>query len=128
MEISKKIEEVFDSLSKSQRKIATAILDEYETVGFMTAQRFSSYVGVSESTVVRFATELGFEGYAEFQSAIRDLVKTKLTPNQRIEFSKSHFIIFIITTYPIITALFACCRRGIVFSTINIASFSSSGI
>jgi DNA-binding MurR/RpiR family transcriptional regulator len=54
----------------------------------MTASKLGKLVGVSESTVVRFAYELGFTGYAEFQSAVQELVRTKLTPNQRIEVTK----------------------------------------
>ena len=54
----------------------------------MTAYKLGKMVGVSESTVVRFANELGYNGYSDFQKAIQELVRTKLTPNQRIEVTK----------------------------------------
>ena len=74
--------------SKSQKKIANTILNDYDKAAYMTASRLGNLVGVSESTVVRFAHELGFEGYSEFQRAVQELVRTKLTPNQRIEITK----------------------------------------
>ena len=57
-------------------------------VAFMTACKLGETVGVSESTVVRFAGVLGYEGYSEFQRAVEELAKTKLTPNQRIDMTK----------------------------------------
>ena len=91
LDITARINKSYNNLSKSHKKIANAILNEYETVGFMTATRFGQYVGVSESTVVRFAIELGFEGYSDFQQSIKDLIKSKLTPNQRIELTKTQY-------------------------------------
>ena len=64
------------------------MLNEYEKVAYMTAANLGKHVGVSESTVVRFADELGFEGYSQFQLAVQELVRIKLTPNQRIEITK----------------------------------------
>lgn len=88
IDISKRIRKLYPSLSKGHKKIADAVLNEYETVAYMTASRLGGKVGVSESTVVRFAGVLGYEGYSEFQSAVEELAKTMLTPNQRIDMTK----------------------------------------
>jgi len=87
-DISQRIRTAFHTFSKGQKKIANAILNDYDKAAYMTAARLGKLVGVSESTVVRFANELGFEGYAKFQHAVQELVRTKLTPNQRIEVTK----------------------------------------
>ena len=87
-DISQRIKTAFPTFSKGQKKIANAILNDYDKVAYMTAAKLGVFVGVSESTVVRFANELGFEGYSEFQRAVQELVRTKLTPNQRIEVTK----------------------------------------
>ncbi len=87
-DISQRIRSAYHTFSKGQKKIANAILNEYDKAAYMTAARLGKYVGVSESTVVRFANELGFEGYAKFQHAVQELVRTRLTPNQRIEVTK----------------------------------------
>ena len=87
-DISERIRAVYSTLSKGQKKIANAVLYEYEKVAYLTAARLGDLVGVSESTVVRFADELGFEGYSQFQLAVQELVRIKLTPNQRIEITK----------------------------------------
>lgn len=87
-DISERIRNCYPSFSKGQKKIANAILHDYDKAAYMTAARLGRLVGVSESTVVRFAYELGFEGYAEFQRSVQELVRTKLTPNQRIEITK----------------------------------------
>ena len=92
LDITARINKSFNKLSKSHKKIANAILNEYEIIGFMTATKFGQYVGVSESTVVRFAIELGFEGYSDFQQSIKELIKSKLTPNQRIELTKTQYV------------------------------------
>ncbi|HBL84192.1 MAG TPA: N-acetylmannosamine kinase [Clostridiales bacterium] len=73
-----------ESYSKGQRRIAAYILVNYDRAAYMTATRLGKVVGVSESTVVRFALELGFEGYPELQEAIRSFAKRKLTSLQRI--------------------------------------------
>ena len=88
IDISQRIRNVYPSLSKGQKKIATAILNQYDKAAYMTASRLGKMVGVSESTVVRFASVLGFEGYSEFQHAVQELVRTKLTLNQRIDITK----------------------------------------
>ena len=84
-DISQRIRNAYHTFSKGQKKIANAILNDYDKAAYMTAARLGRHVGVSESTVVRFANELGFEGYSKFQHAVQELVRTKLTPNQRIE-------------------------------------------
>ena len=87
-DISERIRNCYPTFSKGQKKIANSILNDYDKVAYMTASKLGALVGVSESTVVRFAYELGFEGYAEFQRSVQELVRTKLTPNQRIEVTK----------------------------------------
>ena len=87
-DISQRIRNSYSTFSKGQKKIANAILNDYDKAAYMTAAKLGLLVGVSESTVVRFANELGFEGYSEFQRAVQELVRTKLTPNQRIEVTK----------------------------------------
>ena len=79
------IEQRYDSFSKGQKHIADFILEKYDKAAYITAAKLGSIVGVSESTVVRFATELGFDGYPSFQAALRDIIKTKLTAVQRME-------------------------------------------
>ncbi len=87
-DISQRIKNASHTFSKGQKKIASAILNDYDKAAYMTAAGLGRYVGVSESTVVRFAGALGFEGYVEFQRAVQELVRTRLTPNQRIEITK----------------------------------------
>ena len=65
--------------------IAKYVLENYDKAAYMTASKLGTEVNVSESTVVRFADELGFEGYPEFQAALQEIVRTKLTSFQRIE-------------------------------------------
>ena len=76
------------NLSKGKKRIAETILTDYDKVAYMTAAKLSEMVGVSESTVVRFAIDLGFDGYPEFQHAVQELVRAKLTPNQRIRIAE----------------------------------------
>lgn len=80
-----KISEKLPKLSKGQKQIATYMLEHYDKAAYMTAAKLGGLVGVSESTVVRFANELGFEGYPELQHSLRELIRTKLTTLQRIE-------------------------------------------
>ena len=87
-DIAQRIRNIYSTFSKGQKKIANAILNDYDKAAYLTASRLGRMVGVSESTVVRFAAELGFERYSEFQRAVQELVRTKLTPNQRIEVTK----------------------------------------
>lgn len=79
------IQAKFTRLSKGQKMIADFILKHYDKAAFMTAAKLGQNVGVSESTVVRFAIELGYEGYPELQKSLQELVKTKLTAVQRLE-------------------------------------------
>lgn len=73
------------SFSKGQRKIASFIEEHYDTAAFMTAAKLGDVVGVSESTVVRFATTLGYDGYPYLQKAMQEMIRDKLTSIQRIE-------------------------------------------
>ena len=73
------------TFSKGQKLIANYILQSYDKAAFMTASRLGKTVGVSESTVVRFAVELGFDGYPSMQRTLQELVRNKLTSVQRIE-------------------------------------------
>ncbi len=73
------------TFSKGQRRICNYILDSYDKAAFMTASRLGKAVGVSESTVVRFAMELGFDGYPGMQKAMQEMVANRLTSVQRIE-------------------------------------------
>lgn len=80
----------FSRLSKGQKLIAEYILKNYDKAAFMTAARLGDSVGVSESTVVRFANELGFTGYPKLQKALQELIKNKLTTVQRLELSNDY--------------------------------------
>lgn len=73
--------------SKSQKLIARFILENYDKAAFMTACKLGRTVDVSESTVVRFAAELGYDGYPEMQKALQEMIRGKLTTVQRIEVS-----------------------------------------
>ena len=75
--------------SKGQRRIADFITSHYDEAAFMTAARLGEEVGVSESTVVRFATELGFSGYPGLQKALQELIRSKLTIVQRLDVTRS---------------------------------------
>lgn len=72
-------------LSKSHRRIADYIAQHYDKAVFMTAARLGETVGVSESTVVRFAVAMGYDGYPELQDSLRELVRHRLTTTQRFE-------------------------------------------
>ena len=84
-DILKIIEENMDGFSKGQRQIARYLLAHYDKAAYMTAAKLGSEVSVSESTVVRFVMELGYAGYPEFQKALQELIRTKLTSFQRME-------------------------------------------
>ena len=84
-----KIESSMTEFSKGQKLIANYILNHYDKAAFMTAARLGKVVGVSESTVVRFASELGYDGYPKLQKALQELIKTKLTAVQRMEVASS---------------------------------------
>lgn len=79
------IESNFGSFSKGQKRIANYILQNYDKAAFMTANRLGKLVGVSESTVVRFASELGYDGYPSMQRALQEMIRSRLTSTQRIQ-------------------------------------------
>ncbi len=74
--------------SKGQKLIAKFITENYDKAAFMTADKLGRMVGVSESTVVRFASELGYDGYPGMRRAMQDMVRNRLTAVQRIEVAK----------------------------------------
>lgn len=79
------IQENIHTFSKGQKKIANFILESYDKAAFMTASRLGKKVGVSESTVVRFAAELGYDGYPDMQKSLQKMIRNRLTSVQRIE-------------------------------------------
>jgi DNA-binding MurR/RpiR family transcriptional regulator len=82
-----KIEKAIPTMSKGQKSIASYILANYERAAYMTAARIGEDAGVSESTVVRFAMELGFDGYPHFQKVLQEELKVRLTSVQRMRAS-----------------------------------------
>lgn len=80
-----RIEEKYSTMSKGQRRLADYVCSNYDKAVFLTAARLGEIVGVSESTVVRFATQLGYKGYPGFQKALEELVRNKLNSIQRME-------------------------------------------
>jgi len=96
-DLTSRINECYGSLSKGQKILATYITDNYDKAVFLTAAKTGQVVGVSESTVVRFATHLGYKGYPEFQKALEEMVRNKLNSIQRMEvtygrISQSHIL------------------------------------
>ena len=79
------LQEQAPTFSKGQRRIAQYITESYDKAAFMTANRLGKTVGVSESTVVRFAVDLGFDGYPSMQKAMQEMVLNRLTSVQRME-------------------------------------------
>ena len=84
-ELIKRLNHSGKKLSKSHRRIAECIVAHYDKVVFMTASKLGEYVGVSESTVVRFASALGYSGYPQLQKALQELLRHRLTATQRFE-------------------------------------------
>ncbi len=80
-----RIGKVYPSLSKGHKLIANFIVEHYDKAAFMTAAKIGEKVGISESTVVRFATEIGYDGYPELQKNLQELIKSRLTSVQRME-------------------------------------------
>ena len=72
------IDEKYAKMSKSHKKIARFVKEHYDQAVFMTAAKIGAILGISESTVVRFASGLGFDGFPDFQSVLADWVKNKL--------------------------------------------------
>lgn len=83
------LEQQAPKFSKGQRMIAKYITEQYDKAAFMTAAKLGEKVGVSESTVVRFATELGYDGYPQLQRAMQEMIRSKLTTLQRMEVTSS---------------------------------------
>lgn len=83
------MEKRMPEFSKGQKRIARYILAHYDKAAYMTASRLGSIVEVSESTVVRFAIEIGFDGYPEMQRALQELIRTRLTAVQRVDITNN---------------------------------------
>ncbi len=83
------IQQKYDDFSKGQKLIANYIVNHYDKAAYVTAAKLGEICGVSESTVVRFAIELGFDGYPKLQKVLQELIKSKLTSVQRIEVSSN---------------------------------------
>ncbi len=79
------IESGMGGFSKGQKRIANYILENYDKAAFMTASKLGKLVEVSESTVVRFASELGYDGYPSMQRALQEMIRSRLTSTQRIQ-------------------------------------------
>lgn len=79
------IQENMHTFSKGQKRIGAFILESYDKAAFMTASKLGKIVGVSESTVVRFAAELGYDGYPDMQKTLQKMIRNRLTSVQRIE-------------------------------------------
>ena len=84
-ELILRIEEKYPKMSKGQRRLADYVCKNYDKAVFLTAAKLGETVGVSESTVVRFAIQLGYKGYPGFQKALEELVRNKLNSIQRME-------------------------------------------
>ena len=84
-DLLKTIENKMSEFSKGQRLIANYILERYDKAAYLTAAKLGAIVGVSESTVVRFALELGYDGYPDFQHSLQEIIRNRLTSFQRIE-------------------------------------------
>lgn len=88
MDILSTLEAKLPTFSKGQKRIAQYIIDDFDQAAFMTAATLGKVVQVSESTVVRFASELGFRGYPQFQKQLQETVLNRLTNSQRMEASQ----------------------------------------
>lgn len=88
-DLIKKLQENMNEFSKGQKLIAWYIINHYGKAAYMTAAKLGEDVGVSESTVVRFANELGYDGYPKLQKVLQELIKSKLTAVQRLEVSSN---------------------------------------
>jgi len=86
-----RIESSMGRFSKGQKRIAGYILENYDKAAFMTASKLGKLVDVSESTVVRFASQLGYEGYPNMQRALQEMVRSRLTSTQRIQAADNLF-------------------------------------
>ncbi len=86
-DLMNRIQSNLGEFSKGQRLIARYITEHYDKAAFMTASKLGAKVGVSESTVVRFATELGYDGYPHLQKTLQEMIRNRLTTVQRMEVS-----------------------------------------
>ena len=85
------IQRNMSTFSKGQKRIAAFIQESYDKAAFMTASKLGKTVNVSESTVVRFAAELGYDGYPAMQKALQEMIRNKLTSIQRIEVANDRY-------------------------------------
>ncbi|NCB92172.1 MAG: MurR/RpiR family transcriptional regulator [Clostridia bacterium] len=85
-----RIQKNHHTFSKGQKHLAAYIINNYDKAVFLTAARLGKEVGVSESTTVRFATQLGYKGFPEFHHALEELVRNKLNSIQRMEVTYGH--------------------------------------
>ncbi len=88
-QFEKRVFDLYPAFSKSHKKIADYILADYDKAAFMTAAALGKNLGLSEATVVRFAVEMGFNGYHEFQKYLQEIIKNRLTSIQRLEVSSA---------------------------------------
>lgn len=84
-DLIREIEELLPTFSKGQKTIANYLIHNYDKAAYLTASKLGREVGVSESTVVRFAIELGFDGYPGLQHTLQEIIRTRLTTKQRME-------------------------------------------
>lgn len=91
IDLIKKIKEEYPRLSKGHKLIANFILEDYDKAAFMTAAALGLAIGISESTVVRFANRLGYEGYRDLQKDLQGLIKNKLTTIQRLNLAEREY-------------------------------------
>ena len=84
-DLIKEIEELMPTFSKGQKTIANYLINNYDKAAYLTASKLGKEVGVSESTVVRFAIELGFDGYPGLQHSLQEIIRIRLTTKQRME-------------------------------------------
>lgn len=85
MDLFQRIDEKYQQFSKGQKRLADFLRESYDKAAFFTAAKLGTEVGVSESTVVRFATELDYDGYPELQKAVGTMVRTHSNSIQRLE-------------------------------------------
>ena len=88
-QLIRKMKENHKNFSKGHKKISSYIMEHYDRAAFMTASKLGEVVGVSESTVVRFAIEMGFDGYPRLQKELREVIKSRLTSAQRLDVSSA---------------------------------------
>lgn len=85
-----RIQKYDKTFSKGQKRLAAYVLKNYDKAVFLTALKLGKEVGVSESTTVRFATQLGYKGFPEFHRALEELVRNKLNSIQRMKVTYGH--------------------------------------